>query len=207
MARTPLGRRYAQAVFAIALEEGALEEWRVELARSTESLADDQTKVFLQSPKVNFQRKLELLRSALSDVRENVFNLVGLIVKNGALQALDGIAIEYQKLLDDLQGREQVEITTAIELEEMQKSRLQKQLTSSSFNHTPSFSLLMYFPSIFTTDPFVPQFDLTTTTCEGAFCESMIRWWSCSNITDSAVTAPTDKSKAAWKPSRSGPLP
>ena len=128
MARTPLGRRYAQAVFAIALEEGALEEWRVELARSTESLADDQTKVFLQSPKVNFQRKLELLRSALSDVRENVFNLVGLIVKNGALQTLDGIVIEYQKLLDDLQGREQVEITTAIELEEMQKSRLQKQL-------------------------------------------------------------------------------
>ncbi|PZC50825.1 MAG: F-type H+-transporting ATPase subunit delta [Chloroflexi bacterium] len=128
MARTPLAKRYAQAVFAIALEDGALEEWRVELVRSAECLADDQTKVFLQSPKVNFQRKLELLHAALSDVRENVSNLVGLIVKNGALQILDGVVLEYQKLLDDLQGREQVEITTAIELEEEQKSRLQKQL-------------------------------------------------------------------------------
>ena len=103
MSRIPLDRRYAQAVFAIALEEGALEEWRVELERSADYLSDDQTNVFLRSPKVTFERKLELLRVVLGDVRENVFNLAGLIVKNGALHALDGVVKEYQKLLDNLQ--------------------------------------------------------------------------------------------------------
>ena len=128
MSRIPLDRRYAQAVFAIALEEGALVEWRVELERSADYLSDDQTNVFLRSPKVTFERKLELLRVVLGDVRENVFNLAGLIVKNGALHALDGVVKEYQKLLDNLQGREQVEITTAIEMEDSQKTRLQEQL-------------------------------------------------------------------------------
>ena len=51
MARRPVAKRYAQAAFAIAEEQGRLEEWLTELQTASEALSDSETWPSFNCPK------------------------------------------------------------------------------------------------------------------------------------------------------------
>ncbi len=128
MARRLVAKRYAQAAFAIAEEQGRLEEWLADLQTAVEALSDSETMAFLQLPKVSLARKLQLLQDTLKDLSPTVLNLLGLLTSKRGLPALPGILSEYQRLLDQSQGRERAEVTVALDLNDTQKERLGRQL-------------------------------------------------------------------------------
>ena len=128
MARRVYARRYSQAVFEIALETEELDRWQSDLRKIT-SLGEDATFIaFLESPKFHFDDKARLLRERLGDISPLALNLVYLLVTKGRLSMVGEIADEYQRLLDSYRGIEQVEVTTAIPLDDEDKLRLGERL-------------------------------------------------------------------------------
>ena len=128
MARRVYPRRYAQAVFEIALEKKELDRWQSDLKNIT-SLGEDATVIaFLESPRFDFGAKAKLLSERLVDISPLVLNLVYLLLARGRLSMLGEIADEYQRLLDSYRGIEQAEVITAVPLDDEDKVRLGERL-------------------------------------------------------------------------------
>ncbi len=128
MARKIYARRYAQAVFNIALERKELDRWQSDLRRIA-SLGEDTTLIaWLESPKFHFDDKARLLSERLGGISPLALNLVYLLVTRGSLSMVGNIADEYQRLLDGYHGIERAGVITAIPLDDGDKLRLEEQL-------------------------------------------------------------------------------
>jgi F-type H+-transporting ATPase subunit delta len=128
VAKRGYAKRFAQAVFKIALERGELDRWQSDL-RKIASLAEDATLVsLLQDPRLHFDSKVKLLSEPLGDINPLALNLVYLLITRGKLNMAGDIADEYQRLLDSYRGIEQAEVTTAIPLDDEDKQRLAEHL-------------------------------------------------------------------------------
>lgn len=128
MARRTYARRYSQAVFNIARERNELDRWQSDLRRIA-SLGEDATFIaLLENPKIHFEDKARLLSEWLGDINPLALNLVYLLVARDRLGMVGDIADEYQRLLDSYRGIEQAEVTTAIELDDEDRQRLEERL-------------------------------------------------------------------------------
>jgi len=115
-------------VFEIALERGELDSWQSDL-RKVASLSEDAAiALLLENPKVPFGDKAKLLSEQLGDINPLALNLISLLVAKGRLTMAGEIADEYERLLDSYRGIEKAEVTTAIPLDDEDKSRLEKRL-------------------------------------------------------------------------------
>ena len=128
MARRSSARRYAQAVFEIALERKELDRWQSDLEQIA-SLGDDAEVVaWLQSSRLRFEVKAKLLAERLRGVNPLTLNLVYLLITKGRLGMVGDIADEYQRLLYSHRGIEPAEVTTAVPLTDEDKQRLKERL-------------------------------------------------------------------------------
>ncbi len=128
MARRAFAKRYAQAVFEIALETKELDRWQADLGRMV-SLAEDATLIaFLESPKIHSDDKARLLSERLDGINPLALNLAHLLVTRGRLSMMGDIADDYQRLLDSYRGIEPAEVITAVPLDEDDKQRLAEHL-------------------------------------------------------------------------------
>lgn len=129
MARRAQAKRYAQAVFQIALEKGELDRWQSDLKRIAGLQQDDVLVRLLENPKLPFSDKVRLLSERLADINPLALNLVCLLVARGRLGLLGEIAEEYQRLLDSYRGIEPAEVITAVPLEDEDKRKLEEHLS------------------------------------------------------------------------------
>jgi len=128
VARAFYARRYAQAVFEVALERNELDRWQSDLEKIV-SLGEDAALVaLLESPKFRFDDKARLLSQRLGDINPLALNLVYLLVTRGRLGMLGDIVEGYQQLLNSYRGVEQAEVTTAVPLAEEDKRRIAEHL-------------------------------------------------------------------------------
>lgn len=113
-------RRYAQAVFQIAKERGELEEWLIDLKQIAELASNQDLKFLLENPRLSLNEKMLLLKETLK-INPLALNLAGILIAKGRLGLAKGIVREYEKLLLEHYGIEEVELVTAIPLEEKEK--------------------------------------------------------------------------------------
>lgn len=128
MARKTYARRYSQAVFDIARERNELDRWQSDLGKIATLAGDGELIALLENPKVRFEDKAKILAKGLGDINPLVLNLVYLLVSKGRFGMVADIADGYQRLLDSYRGVEQAEVTTAIELDDEDKRKLEERL-------------------------------------------------------------------------------
>lgn len=128
MARRAYARRYAQAVFEIAVERQELDKWQSDLSKIASLGKDAAFIALVENPKLHFSDKARLLAERLGDVNPLALNLAYLLVARGRLSMASEIADEYQRLSDSYHGIEPAEVTTAISLDEEDKLRLAERL-------------------------------------------------------------------------------
>lgn len=129
MARRAYARRYAQAVFQIAVEQGELDRWQSDL-RKIASLSEDVAFVkLIEDPRLHFDEKAKLMSEQLGDINPLALNLVYLMVARSRLGMGSEIAGEYQRLLDNYRGIEPAEVITAVTLDDEEKRMLEKRLS------------------------------------------------------------------------------
>jgi len=128
MSGGPTAKRYAQAAFDIARNEGEIEEWLQNLTLANEPLQDDTIKGYLVTPKIPLDQKIHNLRNAFGILRPLALNLLVLLASRNSTGLLPNILIEYRKLMDADIGRERAEVVTAVPLMEEQRERLRNRL-------------------------------------------------------------------------------
>jgi F-type H+-transporting ATPase subunit delta len=124
-------RRYARAIFELAREDGQFDEWGTRLVSVREILSRPDVHRVLANPSIPKQRRQEAVTSLLEGPagREGV-NLGKLLVGAGRLNELDGIIEEYERLVDEAEGRVRATATTAVELSAPDYERLAEDLSN-----------------------------------------------------------------------------
>lgn len=116
MAVSVAAKRYAQAVFELAVEQKDEDHWKEELANMAEVLGDHEFRSILESPRVEFSDKQEMLREGLEGLRTKALNLAYLLTSKGQIALLEQISAQYSSLLDEHRGIEHVEVATVLPL-------------------------------------------------------------------------------------------
>jgi F-type H+-transporting ATPase subunit delta len=121
-------KRYAQAAFAVALEQGDPERWIGDLDALSELVAQPDAAAVLQSDRVPAAEKEILLKAALPDVAPAVLNLARLLVAKRRIRLASQVREEFGNSLDAYRGRARATVTTAVPLSDGQKVEVAERL-------------------------------------------------------------------------------
>jgi len=130
MPRTVSGKRYAQAIFELALEQDQLNQWDADLEFIDGVLQDDEFKALLKHADVSVANKIKAIDSVMRDVHPLVRNLVSLLVTRGMVDAVRDLRAAYTGLLDKHLGRQRVQVTSAVPLEQGELDRITQFVTN-----------------------------------------------------------------------------
>jgi len=121
-------KRYAQAVFEIALESNKMKEWQSNLGKIAQLTRDNEFTALVENPKIPFELKAKLVREILGKINPMALNLVYLLIAKGKLKDAVQLADEYERLLNNHYGIKNAEVTTAIALDDAERERLSHHL-------------------------------------------------------------------------------
>jgi F-type H+-transporting ATPase subunit delta len=128
VAKSATAKRYAQALFAIAGEKDAAEDWLYELTQAQATLDDPTVRAYLDTPRVRTEEKLGVITQLLEGREPMVTRMVGLLTERHASSALSAVTDAYGELLDQHLGRVKAEVTTASEISPEQQQKLSSAL-------------------------------------------------------------------------------
>ena len=124
MAKQVSGDRYARALFELASEKGTVDDWLVQLDLAVQVLNDDEFRALLNHAEVSLLRKREAVEAVLVEVDPMVQNLISLLVARGSVGVVGDVYDNYTRLVDIAKGRQRVELTSAVELEDNQIDKI-----------------------------------------------------------------------------------
>ncbi len=116
MPRTGSAKRYAQAVFELALTKNELFTWQESLEKIAQLADKEEFMALLENPRLPFESKKELLRKTLGTVHPLALNLALLLVSKGRLKLARAILQQYLLLLDAHRGVERAKVIAATTL-------------------------------------------------------------------------------------------
>ncbi len=130
MARVASPKRYAQAVFQIALERNEVDKWKSDLNTMAATLGDPQILAILEDPKIHFREKQQLINKLLSGFSQLSLNFAYFMVAKKRLRILNQVVAEYEKMANSYQGLEHARVTTAVPIEREEQEKLSERLTA-----------------------------------------------------------------------------
>ncbi|MBN2082060.1 ATP synthase F1 subunit delta [bacterium] len=120
-----VAKRYAAALFELALEQGQVEEFDAQAQFLEDLFADPQIRGFFNSPRIPAERKKQVTKRQLADqLSASVMSLVLLLVDKRRIGFLPEIMHEFDELTDKHRGVEEVTIVTAVPLTEAQRQAI-----------------------------------------------------------------------------------
>lgn len=124
-----IARPYAQAVFDLAKSAGNYEEWSQALAWLSAIAENDQVQELAQNPRVDDSALVGLFEDvAGGKLFGEAENFLKLVVANGRIFALPGIAALYESMRAEAEGTIEAELISAQAVSEAQQSALAQSL-------------------------------------------------------------------------------
>ena len=123
------GKRYAEAIFELALREDQVEQWATELQLVGEVLEDAEFSAFLKHADVAVDQKIRAIGAVLSQVHPLVRNMANLLVSKGLLDLASELKESYTALWDNHAGRQRVGVTSAVVLDQPEVDRIAQFVT------------------------------------------------------------------------------
>ncbi len=130
MVKITSAKRYARAVFELALEKNELEGLKNGLQMALEVSKDTDLITFLENPRIPFDAKKTILERRLGGINPLALNLTLLAVSRGLFKIFPKIYQEFISILDKHYGIERAKVITAIQLDEKEKETISHQLGS-----------------------------------------------------------------------------
>ncbi|MCL4458558.1 MAG: ATP synthase F1 subunit delta [Chloroflexi bacterium] len=124
-----VGRRYARAIFDLALEKGDFDKWLADLQTICNLLRDAEIGSFLANPEVSFTEKKEVVDTALPGLEQTRRNFVYLLFEKRRIGEIEVIVEEFQRLINQQRGLEIAQVTTAIPLSETMAAAVARSLS------------------------------------------------------------------------------
>lgn len=128
MIRDVAAKRYAEAAYLIARENGTEEAWSDGLSAMSALYSDLQATAFFLNSRVPPKDKQALVQKALEGVQKEVLSLALILLRRGRTSLASGIADAYQELLDEARGVSHATVTTAVPLNDEELEVVKKKL-------------------------------------------------------------------------------
>lgn len=123
--KATIARPYAKAAFQYARERNAFAQWSEALATASAVVADERVEKLLSNPRVTPTELVELITGiAGKSIDENGRNFLSTLAQNRRLGLLPEITAMYELLRSDIEKVADVELVSATELNEAQRTRL-----------------------------------------------------------------------------------
>ena len=124
-------RRYAEAVFDLAAEQDALDQWGNDLATIAGFVGEADVAKVLGSSRVPSSEKVRLLSAGLerSLFSPQAWNLVRLLEQRGKLALAPEIQRAYQAMADERRGVAHATVTTAVSLSDDERRAITERLS------------------------------------------------------------------------------
>ena len=126
-----VARNYAEALFALAERENAVEAYGDALEKVADLVrSEPRVQLFLDTPRVGIEAKKTLLRDTLADrVPRPVLNFVFLVLDRRRQRLIPQMGSEYRALVDEKMGRAHVEVSVARELGDGELDAVRQELS------------------------------------------------------------------------------
>lgn len=130
-ARSPSARRYAEAIFSLASEQGSLGQWTSDLGAIAGFVSEADVSRVLNSSRVPAGEKLRLLTAGLErEVGPLAWNLVRLLHHRGKIAIAPEIRDAFQEMVDESRGVAHAVVTTAVPLSDDERRAVEAKLSS-----------------------------------------------------------------------------
>lgn len=123
-----IARPYAEAVFKLAREQGALAQWSDRLDTLAQVAGDAQVAAVIDDPNVQKEQLVELFRAACGNADDAVTNFLRLLAKNDRLPCLPEIAGLYETYKRAEEGTRDGEVLSAFPLSDAQIAAITPEL-------------------------------------------------------------------------------
>ncbi len=128
---TAAAKHYARAVFELAAADSQIEEWRRRLETIRDMTSNPAATAVLENPTIPAAQRLDLIDAPEFLDREGI-NLIRLLIEGRHVHRAPEILDEYERLVDEAEGRVRATVTAAVELSsderELIGERLSKQI-------------------------------------------------------------------------------
>ncbi|GAA0382964.1 F0F1 ATP synthase subunit delta [Brevundimonas terrae] len=131
---TQVGERYAQALFELAEDKGALDAVRADMASLKAAWKDSaDLRRLATSPVISADDQAKGLLAIADKAKFNAVtcNLLGLVAKNGRAVDLPGVIAGFEALYAKKTGVVAAEIISAVELTAAQSKKIQSELRTA----------------------------------------------------------------------------
>lgn len=133
MLKGAIARRYAEAVFGLAIKQNTLDRTLEDVKEIAQLFAIRKLAYLLREPKIPAQRKETAIRQALaSRVLPTSLNLALLVVQRELVDFMQNIAKELEQLVLDYRNEAVAEVTTAAPMDEAQRAQVVQALERST---------------------------------------------------------------------------
>jgi F-type H+-transporting ATPase subunit delta len=120
-----LARPYANAVFGVAKQDRLLDQWSRSLAYLAAAAAEEGVRQIIESPSNTDEQKAHALAEICGEeLGDKGRALVGVLARNRRLALLDEIQKQYEALRAEEERTLEVEVVTAFDLSDAQRSQL-----------------------------------------------------------------------------------
>lgn len=123
-----LARPYAKAVFEMAQQAGAFNDWSERLQVLAQVTENDTVQQAIAAPGVDQQQLVDAIVAAAGSEDAQVRNLVALLAENGRLTATAEMAEQYEALRAEAEKVTQAEVVSAAELSDAQRDAIAARL-------------------------------------------------------------------------------
>jgi F-type H+-transporting ATPase subunit delta len=130
--RGAAARRYAQAVFDIAKEEGSLDRWLADLKTLAGLFGNQETIDLLEDPKITRDAQYKIVDDIVSKVNVNPLsgNFIKLLVERHRLESLPRIVEIFEDLYNREKGIVVADVTTAVPLDDARRKEVADRLAT-----------------------------------------------------------------------------
>lgn len=129
MAVQGVARRYAEAVFDLASEDGTEDAWLTALQTLAAAAEDDETRAYFQNPAITDEAKvaaLEIILTAAGD--QAARNLARMLIRRQRFSHLPGILEAFEEMTLRARGIAIADVTTALPLSDLERQHVSAEL-------------------------------------------------------------------------------
>ena len=133
MSSTRAAIRYAKAILEIADSKNVTSEVSADMALIASTIqSNSELSSFIQNPLVKTDAKKNVVSEVFASVNPVTQSIFQLLLENKRFEILDGIAVEYNKLFDIMNGVEVAKVTTAVPMDAELEAKVSAKIASIS---------------------------------------------------------------------------
>jgi F-type H+-transporting ATPase subunit delta len=120
--RAGSARRYADALFSLALERGVLDDWAAQLQRLAAIVEDPVAQRVFAAPRGSLDAKRRAVEALAGPLSREVLAMVAIMLERKRIELLPALAAAFAAQLREHRGTELADVTTAIAIGEDEQS-------------------------------------------------------------------------------------